>query len=42
MKKIVRTVYDEQLGIRFKARSFLDQLESTPELLPKKETPKKD
>ncbi|MCZ2259353.1 DNA repair protein RecO [Sporosarcina sp. G11-34] len=42
MKKIVRTVYDEQLGIRFKARSFLDQLESKPELLPKKETPEKE
>ena len=42
MKKIVRTVYDEQLGIQFKARSFLDQLESTPELLPKKETPEKE
>ena len=33
MKKIVRTVYDEQLGIWFKARSFLDQLESTPAIL---------
>ena len=41
MKKIVRTIYDEQLGIWFKSRSFLDQLESTPELLPKKETPEK-
>lgn len=37
MKKIVRTVYDEQLGIWFKSRSFLDQLESTPALLPRKE-----
>lgn len=42
MKKIVRTVYDEQVGIRLKARSFLDQLEATPELLPKKETPQKE
>lgn len=39
MKKIVRTIYDEQIGIRFKSRSFLDQLESTPELLPQKEKP---
>jgi len=36
MKKIVRTVYDEQLGIWFKTRSFLDQLEATPLLLPMK------
>ncbi|MHA6259463.1 DNA repair protein RecO [Sporosarcina sp. CAU 1771] len=42
MKKIVRTIYDEQIGIRFKARSFLDQLESTPALLPKRETPQKE
>lgn len=39
MKKVVRTIYDEQLGIWFKARAFLDQLESTPELLPKRKTP---
>lgn len=39
MKKIVRTIYDEQVGIRLKARNFLDQLEKTPELLPKKEGP---
>ncbi|MBE1553721.1 DNA repair protein RecO [Sporosarcina limicola] len=39
MKKIVRTIYDEQVGLRLKSRSFLDQLESTPELLPKKEKP---
>ncbi|CAM3117166.1 DNA repair protein RecO [Filibacter tadaridae] len=39
MKKIVRTIYDEQVGIRLKSRSFLDQLESTPELLPKKKKP---
>lgn len=41
MKKIVRTVYDEQLGVWFKSRSFLDQLEATPALLPKKENPEK-
>lgn len=40
MKRIVRTVYDEQLGIWFKSRSFLDQLEKTPALLPKKEEEK--
>ena len=40
MKKIVRTVYDEQLGIRFKSRLFLDKLEATPALLPKKEIEK--
>ena len=39
MKKIVRTVYDEQVGVRLKSRSFLDQLERTPELLPQKEKP---
>ncbi len=38
MKKIIQTVYDEQLGIWFKSRSFIEQLESTPELLPKKES----
>lgn len=37
IKRIVRTVYDEQLGIWFKSRSFLDQLEKTPALLPRKE-----
>lgn len=39
MKKLVRTIYDEQVGIRLKSRSFLDQLEATPELLPRKEKP---
>ena len=39
MKKLVRTIYDEQVGIRLKSRSFLDQLDSTPELLPRKEKP---
>ncbi|KXH87412.1 DNA repair protein RecO [Sporosarcina sp. HYO08] len=40
MKKLVRTIYDEQVGLRLKSRSFLDQLETTPELLPRK--PKED
>jgi len=39
IKKIVRTIYDEQTGIRLKSRSFLDQLERTPLLFPEKETP---
>jgi len=39
LKKIVRTIYDEQIGVWFKSRAFLDQLESTPALLPKKKTP---
>lgn len=39
MKKIVRTIYDEQIGVWFKSRRFLDQLEATPTLLPKKEKP---
>lgn len=39
MKKIVRTIYDEQIGVWFKTRAFLDQLEATPALLPKKENP---
>lgn len=42
MKKIVRTVYDEQVGIRLKSRQFLDQLERTPELLPKIEKPQEE
>lgn len=37
MKKLVRTIYDEQVGVRLKSRAFLDQLERTPELLPKKQ-----
>lgn len=36
MKRIVRTIYDEQLGVYFKTRKFLDTLEATPALLPKK------
>jgi len=39
MKKLVRTIYDEQVGIRLKSRTFLDQLDSTPALLPRKEKP---
>lgn len=35
IKKIVRTIYDEQIGVYFKARKFLDTLEATPELLPR-------
>ena len=42
MKKIVRQIYDEQLGVWFKTRKFLDQLESTPALLPNKKTPESD
>lgn len=32
LSKIVRTLYDEQTGIYFKARKFLETLEKTPEL----------
>lgn len=39
MKKIVRTIYDEQMGTFFKARKFLDALEQTPALLPKEKNP---
>ncbi|MEI4769512.1 DNA repair protein RecO [Psychrobacillus sp. FJAT-51614] len=38
IKKIVRTIYSEQVGIRLKSQSFLDQMEKTPEFY----TPKKD
>ena len=37
LKQIVRTIYEEQAGIRLKSRKFLEQLERTPEFLPKKE-----
>lgn len=37
LKQIVRTIYEEQAGIRLKSRSFLEQLDRTPEFLPKKE-----
>lgn len=36
IKKIVTTIYEEQTGIRLKSRSFIEQLERTPELLTKK------
>ncbi|WP_438310994.1 DNA repair protein RecO [Sporosarcina sp. FA9] len=42
LKRIVRTVYDEQLGVYFKTRAFLDQLETTPNLLPIKRAPKEE
>lgn len=42
MRKIVRTVYDEQVGVRLKSRAFLDQLERTPQLLPQKEKPQEE
>lgn len=38
IKKIVRTVYQEQVGIRLKSQSFLDQMEKTPEFF----NPQKD
>ncbi|MFX3674416.1 MAG: DNA repair protein RecO [Paenisporosarcina sp.] len=39
IKKIVRTIYEEQTGIRLKSRLFLDQLDRSPEYFPKKENP---
>lgn len=42
LKQIVRTIYEEQAGIRLKSRNFLEQLERTPEFLPQKEEPPKD
>ena len=39
IKKIVRTIYEEQTGIRLKSRSFLDQLDRSPQYFPKKENP---
>ncbi|MEK4486505.1 DNA repair protein RecO [Psychrobacillus sp. FSL H8-0484] len=38
IKKIVRTIYNEQVGIRLKSQGFLDQMEKTPEFF----NPKKD
>jgi len=32
IKKIITTIYDEQTGIRFKTKKFIEQLERTPEL----------
>lgn len=37
MRNIVRTVYDEQVGLRLKSRTFLEQLESTPALWPEQQ-----
>jgi DNA repair protein RecO (recombination protein O) len=38
IKKIIRTIYSEQVGIQLKSQKFLDQMERTPEFF----TPKKD
>ncbi|MCM3358400.1 MULTISPECIES: DNA repair protein RecO [unclassified Psychrobacillus] len=38
IKKIVRTIYNEQVGVRLKSQGFLDQMEKTPEFF----QPKKD
>ncbi len=38
IKKIVRTIYSEQVGVRLKSQGFLDQMDKTPEFF----TPKKD
>ncbi|MFJ8063041.1 DNA repair protein RecO [Psychrobacillus sp. NPDC096426] len=38
IKKIVRTIYNEQVGVRLKSQGFLDQMEKTPEFF----NPKKD
>ncbi len=32
IKKIITTIYEEQTGIRFKTKKFIEQLERTPEL----------
>lgn len=42
MKKIVRTIYDEQIGVYFKSRKFLDTLEAMPELLPQAKKPENE
>lgn len=42
IKKIVRTIYEEQTGIRLKSRSFIDQLDRSPQYFPKKENPSTD
>lgn len=39
IKKIVRTIYSEQVGIRLKSQSFLDQMEKTPEFFIQKKDP---
>lgn len=42
IQRIVRTIYDEETGLYFKSRRFLEQMERTPELapLPKREQKK--
>ncbi|MGB3259949.1 MAG: DNA repair protein RecO, partial [Paenisporosarcina sp.] len=40
--KIVRTIYEEQTGIRLKSRSFIDQLDRSPQYFPKKDNPSTD
>lgn len=42
MKKLVRTIYDEQLGVYFKSRKFLETLEKTPELQSVKRKPESE
>lgn len=42
LSKIVRTLYDEQTGIYFKSRKFLETLEQTPELQSIKKDSKDD
>ena len=42
MKKIVRTVYDEQVGIRFKVKIISRSARINARTAAKKETPKKD
>ncbi|AQQ52971.1 DNA repair protein RecO [Planococcus lenghuensis] len=42
LKTIIRTVYEEQAGIRLKSRQFLEQLERTPEFLPVKKAAVKE
>ncbi|WJY28496.1 MULTISPECIES: DNA repair protein RecO [Sporosarcina] len=39
MKKLVRQIYDEQVGLRLKSRTFLDQMDRTPALTRKTEKP---
>ncbi|MFJ7735347.1 DNA repair protein RecO [Lysinibacillus sp. NPDC097287] len=40
IKKIITTIYEEQTGIRFKTKKFIEQLERTPELQPRPIIPK--
>ncbi|OCS94592.1 DNA repair protein RecO [Caryophanon latum] len=39
IRKIVSTLYEEQGGLRFKTRSFIEQLERTPQLQPRVQQP---